>query len=202
MQDDKPANIVQPNSTPETNWQFNPDSNAHSDQVAEATSSNSSNLPKQSVGANSVNWTASEFISHDKSSTWYLLLALAAVAVAVLVYFITKDKVPTAVVIIVAITFGVMAARRPRELNYVIDQKGVLVGEKLYLYEEFRSFAIVEEEGVQSIWLMPLKRFHPPLTIYFDPNDGQKIVDVLGEYLPIEARQLDAVDRLMHRLRF
>jgi hypothetical protein len=49
---------------------------------------------------------------------------------------------------------------------------------------------------------MPLKRFMPILTIYFEQKDESKIVAVLGQFLPVESHQLDAVDRLMHKLRF
>lgn len=209
MPDNEPGRVIAPNQTsPETNWQFKPDPANNTVQSAVDTMPPNSEPEPQQAKSNTkndtgVSWTASEFISHDKSTGWYALLGLFAIALAALVYFFSHgDKVPTVVVIIVAITFGVMASRKPRELDYSVDERGVQVGDKLYSYAGFRSFAVVQEEAVESIWLMPLKRFTPPLTIYFDPDDGQKIVDVLGSYLPIENRQLDMVDRLMHRIRF
>jgi hypothetical protein len=49
---------------------------------------------------------------------------------------------------------------------------------------------------------MPLKRFMPPLSLYMDPADEEKIVDVLADYLPVEQREQDPIDKLMRRLRF
>jgi len=204
-QDGQPGSVISPGSSqPKTSWQFNPDSQPRPNQAttdkasqASAQTSNQNNLD----GA-TVTWTASEFIAHDKSSSWYLWLATGAIVLASLTYLLTRDKVPAGVVIIVAATFGFLAARKPRELQYVIDDTGIHIAEKTYPYSSFRSFSIIQEEAVESIWFMPLKRFMPPLTVYFDPDDGQKIVNLLSEFLPVENRQLDMVDRLMHRLRF
>lgn len=105
-------------------------------------------------------------------------------------------------VVIVAVLFGIMGARQPRELQYQVDENGVKVGEKFYDYGSFKSFSVIQEEGIETIWFMPMKRFMPGLTIYFSPEDTDRIADVLAEFLPFEARTQDPVDRLMHRLRF
>jgi hypothetical protein len=105
-------------------------------------------------------------------------------------------------VLIIAVLFAVMGARKPRELTYIVDGKGITIGEKFYSYASFKSFSILQEEGMETVWFMPLKRFMPGLSIYFAPEDGQKIVDVIAEFLPFEDKQLDFIDQLMHRLRF
>lgn len=130
------------------------------------------------------------------------MLALGTIVTAGIVYLMTQDKVSTGVILFVAVIFGISAARKPREQRYGIDEDGVTIGDKKYPFNTFKSFSIVQEEGIESIWLMPLKRFRPPISIYFDPNDGDQIVNILSQFLPIEDHQLDAVDRLMHRLRF
>jgi hypothetical protein len=176
---------------PETNWQFNADNSPHAAETVQ---------PAQSNGP--VRWTASEFIQHDKTAIWYLGLIAGAAILAALIFLLTKDKISTAIIIVVAIVFGIFAGRRPRELEYQVDDSGIHIGQKSYTYADFKSFAIVEEEALESIWLMPLKRFMPIITIYFAPNDGQKIVDTLSSYLPVAEHKLDSVDKLMHRLRF
>lgn len=178
---------------PETRWQFQAD-----DQPQAAAQSPA---PKQPAGG-SVAWTASEFIAHNKSAGWYMLLGLGTLALAAVVYLLTQDKISTAMVMIVAVIFGIFAARKPRELDYSVDSSGIHIRAKSYPYGSFRSFAIVQEEAVESIWLMPLKRFMPIISIYFEPADGKKIAEVLSKFLPIENRQPDPVDKLMHRLRF
>ena len=105
-------------------------------------------------------------------------------------------------IVVVAVIFGIFAARRPRELKYQLDSTGLRIGDKTYPYGNFKSFSVVNEEAVKSIWLMPLKRFMPIITIYFAPQDGDKITGMLANFLPFQEHQLDPVDKLMHRLRF
>ena len=149
-----------------------------------------------------VSWSASEFIAHDKTASWYIILFFSAVIVTAGTFLLTRDYITSGMILVAALLFGIMGARKPRELDYRVSQDGIRMGNKFYSYGVFKSFSVMQEEGIESIWFMPLKRFMPGLSIYFAPNDGQKIVDVLSDYLPFEARELDPVDKLMHRLRF
>ena len=149
-----------------------------------------------------VSWTASEFIAHEKSAGWYGLLVIATIAVLGLVYLVAQDILTIVFVAIAAVLFAVIAAKQPRELQYEISETGIMVGNKFYAFSNFRSFAVVREGGIDAIWFMPLRSFMPSLTIYFAPEQGQKIVDVLAELLPFENREQDMIDKLMHRLRF
>ena len=149
-----------------------------------------------------VSWSASEYVAHDKTIGWFLGLGATILAVALVVYFITRELVSPVVIAIIGIAFGVFAARQPQVLEFALDEKGLHAGNKLYSYDHFKSFSILEEEATRSILLMPLQRFMPPITVYYDPADENKIIDILGSYLPHEDRQHDLVDRFMRKIRF
>lgn len=149
-----------------------------------------------------IRWTASEFIAHHKTAGWYLMLGVATVAVTAAIWFLTKDKISSGVVVLAAITLGFYGARKPRQLGYELSPSGVRIGEKYYAYEEFRSFAVMPEDAFSSIVFMPLKRFAPLTTIYYDPVDEENIVNLLADRLPMEERSHDAVDRFMRRIRY
>lgn len=188
--DNEPEQENQPTDT-DAGWQF------HSEGQTTPTTAQLISKPVKAV-----QWTASEFIAHHKTSGWYLMLGGGAVVLAAVVFLVTQDKISTAMVAVVAIIFGIFASRNPRELPYSVDNESLYIGDKVYPYATFRSFSVVQEEGVDSIRFMPLKRFMPILSIYFEPKDEQKIIDVLSQYLPVEERQLDTVDKLMHKIRF
>jgi hypothetical protein len=149
-----------------------------------------------------VSWTASEFVAHEKSSGWYLGLFAAAAVIAGFVYLLTRDIISTIVVLIGAGALGTLANRKPRQLEYHLDGGGITVGQKHYAYESFRSFSVVPEGAFSSIVFMPLKRFAQTTTIYYAPEDEDKIIDVLTQHLPFEEHKADAVDSLMRRIRF
>lgn len=192
MQDDQQAPAA---PQAEAGWQFTGDT------AETGTEASVSARPMPPV--ESVSWTASEFIAHAKSGGWYVILVLITVATVALAYVLTNGELFTPIIIaIVAIMFGVMAARKPRELPYRIDSQGLHIGEKTFSFADFKSFSLVQEEGVESIWLLPLQRYTPGLSIYFAPEDKDRILAILDDFLPVEQRKLDVVDRLMHKIRF
>lgn len=150
----------------------------------------------------SVSWTASEFIAHQKSAGWYGILVTVALVIAAVIYLLTRDLITTGFVIFGAVVLGYYASRQPRELQYRLDANGVVIGDKHYEYDVFRSFSIVTEGAFSSVIFMPLKRFAPLRAIYFAPEEEERIVNMLMPRLPFEEYSHDAVDRLMRHIRF
>lgn len=149
-----------------------------------------------------VSWTASEYIAHNKGMSWFIGLGLALFILVAGIYLTTKDITTPIMVAIAGLTFGVFAGRAPRVLKYVVDAKGITIGDKFYAYSDFRSFDISDDSALPAIMLIPLKRFLPPITVFYDEKEEDNILNVLGSYLPHEEQKPDAVDRLMRRIRF
>ena len=149
-----------------------------------------------------ISWTASEFILHEKSPAWYGMAALAGAVGAALVYWLTKDKITTFIILLAAISLAVFAARKPKVQTYTINGTGLHVGPHVYQFENFKSFSINEEDSIATIVLMPLKRFMPMLTVYVAPDVEDGVVSLLSYILPFEQHRQDAVDSLLKRIRF
>jgi hypothetical protein len=158
--------------------------------------------PPATTAPSEISWTASEYVHHAKTGGWYLALAVCAVLVAGLVYLISHDWVSVGVVIAAAAVFGSYGSRQPRQLDYHLDGQGIGIGPKRYRYGEFKSFSVIPEGAFSSITFMPLKRFSPPISIYYAPEDEEKILALLSQYLPFEEPRRDAVDSFMRRIRF
>lgn len=189
MQDEQPAG-----AQPESNWQFN----SEGGQVIGPAQNNVS----MDSDEEAISWTASEFIEHDKGFGWFALLGVGAILLMLITYLVTTDITSTVIVFVVILCFGAFAIRKPRTLPYRIDDLGLHIDKKTYYYDQFKSFSLIEESSIRSIQLMPLKRMMPPLSIYMDPVDEEKIVNVLANYLPIEPHEPELIDRLMRHLRF
>jgi hypothetical protein len=158
--------------------------------------------PEEGSAETAISWTASEFVAHDKSAGWYTLLIFGAAVFAAVVYLVTRDVISTGVVLVAAIILAVYGSHKPNEQQYTVDDQGVGIGQKRYSYDDFKSFAIATEGAFSSLVFMPLKRFAIPLTIYYAPEDEERIVNLLSNQLPLEEHRLDAVDNLMRRIRF
>lgn len=212
-----------------TNWQFKPGETISPGAVAATPSqagaaavpksseggANSSQAPRPSTPASStpahehdstqgsiVSWTASEFIAHQKTTKWYAILAVCGVVTTALAFLAFHDWITVIMVVIVFVVFGIFAGRKPRTLQYQLDLSGLRVGPKLYPYEDFKSFTIIDEGPISSITLAPMKRFMLPLTIYYDLKDEEHIATTLNDYIPYEENHNDPVDRFMRQIRF
>jgi uncharacterized membrane protein YobD (UPF0266 family) len=186
------------NKSEQSNWQYNPE-NSVSGYNGEGMAQ-SSGVPLPSIP--SVQWSASEYVAHEKSAGWYALLFAGSIAIVLIVFLVTRDVLASIVVLLSCVAISVYAGRKPGINNYIVDEKGVQIQDKFHPYSEFRSFSVVEEGAIDSVWLKPLKRFSPLVVMYFSPEDEQKIIDVLANFLPHEERELDAIDRFSKRMRF
>lgn len=150
----------------------------------------------------SIAWTASEFIAHEKTAKWYVLLTLCAIAAAAVVWVFTRDPIPTAAVFVGIELLVYYASHQPRQLHYRLDASGLTIGNRHLPYHDFHSFAVVPEGAFLSIELTPLKRFAMYTTIYFDPAEEDRIVGFLSNHLPMEAGRVSLTDNFMRRIHF
>lgn len=149
-----------------------------------------------------ISWAASEFVHHEKNNNWFMGLAAITVVVVIFTYIMTHD-ILTAVALIVASTlFGVMANRKPHTLQYQLTSTGVSVGDKFYPYSTLKAFSIVEADYFRSIQLVPFKRFAMPVVLYYPPEEEDRLINMIGSFLPLEKKSPDPVDRLMNKVRF
>ncbi len=149
-----------------------------------------------------IEWTASEYIANPKNAGWFAALIFASLVLAAIVFAITEELVPTAVIVIVGILFGIFAARQPRTLEYRIDNTGLHIGPKFYPYGAFKAFSVANEHAIGYIQLLPLRRFMPPLIIHYPPDDEDRIAEVLASYLPYEEHRHDVVESIAKKFRF
>jgi hypothetical protein len=160
------------------------------------------NAPDLKNVTNQVEWSASEFIAHQKGASWYFILAAGTVIVAALIFFLTREYISAGVVAVLGLTFGIYGSVPPRNISYKIDSTGITVEKKHFPFESFKGVQITEGGVVPSITFIPLKRFTMPLTIYFSPQQKDQITNMVGEFLPSEVKQIEKIDKLVARLRF
>jgi hypothetical protein len=186
---------------PETNWQYQSDDGDGSP-VGEVVEGTETPQPRMQGKKASISWTASEFIDHQKSASWYISVLASGLVVAALLFLITRDKITGGVIVFVTVLFAYYATRKPRQISYRLADGILDVGEKQFDLALYRSYFVVSEGAFSSLTFLPLKRFALPLTVYYDPADETKITEILNDYLPMERKKQDAVDNFMRRIRF
>jgi hypothetical protein len=158
--------------------------------------------PPTDLGTESITWTSSEFHIHEKTIAWYLMLAVTTIVVAVVLYLWTGSIMTPVVIVICAIILAYYGSHRPDQLEYAMNNKGIRIGTKQYLYDDFQLFVVTPNSPTHEVTLIPVKRFMPPLSVRYVPDLEEKILNMLSDHLPLEERRADLVDSLMQRIRF
>ena len=145
-------------------------------------------------------WQATEYVSHDRSALWFVVLALISLALIAVALFLMQSITFAILVPVMAAALVVYVRRPPALLDYSLSRKGIHINDRLYGYEDFRSFGVLSHENVHSVILVPRKRFQLSQTMYFPEVVGESLVDMLAARLPMQEVQLDAIDRFLARL--
>jgi hypothetical protein len=146
-------------------------------------------------------WQASEYVHHTKGFSWYLIL-IAFVLVLFGVAYFTHQWLSIGVFAVMAIAIVVYARKAPRTLTYELSADGITIEGHHYPFSQFRTFAVLPDIAWHTIDLEPTQRFMPRMTILFEDDDFDAIVNHLAEYLPRVDRQADFVERATRYLRF
>lgn len=149
----------------------------------------------------SFSWQASEFIHHQKSAGWYMILGLITI-VLVLAAVITRQWFSIAVFATMTAAVVVYASKEPRVLNYRLDNAGITIDGKPNPYSRFKSYSVLKEMGWHMIDLDPTQRFAPRVSIIFDSEDLDKITAILDTKMPRVDREPDWIERLTRSIRF
>lgn len=148
-----------------------------------------------------ITWQAKEYIHQERNATWFIAVISTAIVLLGLAVFLMKAYTFAILIVVMTVAVVVLAKRPPHVLKYTLSQKGLYVENQLHQLEEYKSFGVIHDEGEYSVMLVPTKRFSPSLTVYFPADLGEKIVDFLGQRLPMQDLQLDVVDKLVRKLR-
>lgn len=151
-----------------------------------------------------VNWDAEEYIVQERGLGWYvILIAVALAATGLAIWLMGWEAWSLVALIAVSVVALIVYTRRPpRMLHYSLSSKGLSEGNKLYEFNDFKSFGVVKGEGGRySIALVPKKRFGGRVSVYFPQEHGEKIVDMFGMRLPMETVEPDFVDKIVKMLK-
>lgn len=148
-----------------------------------------------------VSWQAKEYIAPDKNTIWYICLGIVVVAVVLLDLFYVHSYTLTALIIAIAVVLIVMSVRPARVINYKLSDEGLYIGETLINLDEYKAFGVIHDGKENSLFLIPIKRFKPGLSVYFPVESGESIVDNLGQRLPMQEIRLDFIDNIVRLLR-
>lgn len=189
---------------PQNYWQQDPDEAPEdAPEVDETAVDAEGSAPEQDTPDNPpVTWSAQEYVHLDKGPIWFILFALVVIGLVAVDVLYLHAWTLSLLVIVMAVAVIIYVRRPPRTLTYALSPKqGLYIGEQLRTFDEFKAFGLIKDGDHHSIMLIPRKRFAPGVSVYFPEEVGERIVDILGQRLPMENLKLDVVDIIVRKLR-
>ena len=146
-------------------------------------------------------WQATEGRQIHRGLVWYIVFSIVSIGLMALAILVFKSITFALLLAVIVVAVVLMTGKEPRIINYGISPKGVYVADKLYDFSEFRAFGVVQDIDSLSISILPVKRFSPGTTLYFNEEDGEKIVDLLGARLPLQEIKPDILEKFIRLIK-
>lgn len=149
-------------------------------------------------------WETLNHIKEEKSSDWFWIVGIVAIAGAVLAIFF--NNVLLGLLILLSAFASFMFVNTPPKIErYELNRKGVVIGEDLYPYNSLESFYVVDEDGYErDRILIKSRKFFMSLIIIPLGNEVtvDEVYDFLIEYLDEEEMREPPAYYIMKKIGF
>lgn len=148
-----------------------------------------------------IRWQALEYMQHQHEPIWYIGFGATVLILIAVAIFVFKSPTFAVLVPVMAVALALYVRRPPATIDYTVSRKGIHVNDRLYTFDQFKSFSVVRQETTNHVVLIPRKRFQLGQNIYFPTEIGEKLVDMLAARLPMKEISPDIIDKLLAKLR-
>jgi len=149
-----------------------------------------------------IQWQAPEFKKYEKGPGWFIILGISALLIFTIV-LLMKNFIFAILIILAVFVIFIYALKEPRLVNFKISGKGITIDDKVYSYEELKSFWIfyelpqIKELSIRSKkWLMPL------IKIPIEEQDPTLIRSALIKFIPEQKQEESVIDVVARNLKF
>jgi hypothetical protein len=153
------------------------------------------------AGAPLLSWRAPEHI-HVRPNQRAVMIATVGLALIVAYAVYTNSPLMAITFILIGIVGYLFITRDPREFEFTITNKGIVIGRTLYAFDDLHSFWIFDEpplEGVVSLHTSGL--LAPFLHLPLGEIAPEEVREVLSAFLPEEKQEptvIDTLEKMLH----
>lgn len=150
-------------------------------------------------------WSAQEYQAQNKSFVWYALLYLVGIIlITASIIFYHKEIVKMLSIILVIISIiaslHIISNKKPKIINYKLDEDLITVNSKIYSLGSFRSFSTIIQNNTEEVRLTPVSSTQPNITIRLDDKTKANVLTLLSNAIPYEQVNLSFLDKISNKL--
>ncbi len=136
------------------------------------------------TNSNQISWTVSEYESHAKNNTWYIIAGIIAISSIVYAYF-TNNYMFILIIIITAFLLILREKDNIESININLTPEGIFVGQKFYDYDEFKDFLVLykPQQDIKNLYLEFNSGIKQRVSISLENMDPSQVRNYLLKYL-------------------
>ena len=149
-----------------------------------------------------IQWKAAEYEHFEKDPLWYVGLVVGAI-ILLLVALWQKNFFFAVFIIIATALVSFFGRRKPRVVEFLIDEKGIHIGNTVHEYDQIESFSIIQRPGYLDELIITKKAaLNPHVRIPIDSHLAETAKEFLKERLTEVEHQHSVIDAIADRLGF
>lgn len=155
-----------------------------------------------SAGRELFSWTVLEREHYQHSRRWRIVASLIGFGLVVLAV-LTSNYLFALTILIASFIIVFNEGEEPTELDFIIGTEGVMLGDKFYDYDEFKSFSVLYKpaQGIKSLYLDLASSWRHDLVIPLLDNNPLPIRENLLKYLKEDLeRTSESLDETIGKL--
>ena len=131
-----------------------------------------------------LSWTALEYEEKEKSTDWFWALGVIVVTSSITA-IIYSNYFFAILLIIGGLMLGIFAKKKPAMISYELNNKGLVIGNRLYPYENIKAFYVqnhnLEKGHKPTLFLKSERIFMPILSIPIENEWVEGIQNIMLE---------------------
>ncbi|MBI4407402.1 MAG: hypothetical protein HY565_02785 [Candidatus Kerfeldbacteria bacterium] len=146
-------------------------------------------------------WTVPEYIQYKRTLGW--MIVMGGLATVFLIHALaTRNFLFAIIIIIVAAIVYLHERRQPEQLEFLIVEGGIVLGEHYYPYKELTGFWIIYEPPVKLLYFGVNQTMRKELPVHLENQNPLAIRRILLQYIEEDFEKEDesteeALARLM-----
>lgn len=143
-------------------------------------------------------WQAIEFESYQKGKGWLTYIILITIAL-IGVFIWMKQWLGIGVAVAAVVALYSYAYRSGKKKNYAIYDQGVTVDNKVFTFDQFKSFWIFIYQDRPIIRLEQLRRLSVPIEMPVGDENPEQIRLFLAKHLPEQEEKGEDITDVINR---
>ena len=156
--------------------------------------------PSTVLGKIHHNWNIKEYEEHERGIWWYVI-AIMFTSFAIIYGVWSGNFLFALIIVLFSIIVYLQMHQKAPETYFAISELGIVIGEKIYTYNEFEEFYIIFNDEVKILILETKSLLRPKITIDLHDQEPIEIRHTLRAYLRenIEKEEEPATNALARR---